>query len=356
MDEFLLHQVNQCGGEVLHARVASLDDVQEFALAAFQDVFLHSRGVDQNLQCWNTRNVRMQRRQELLINDGTQVVGQQLANLLALVHWEQVINTTKRLPCTGCVDGSKHQVAGFGSTHGGFKRFVVAHFTHQRDIRIFTNQRAQCIIEIDAINADFALIDGGFVVLEDVLDRIFNGHDVHLAAFVDVLQHGRDRSGLTTTGDAGKEHQALRKKRYLAKAGRKVQVFKLLDVAGDKTRCDRNFAARHEHVHAEAVLVVVVVSKVHRALVAENFLLPGVENILGHLEHEFLGDDIGLNVLQDTAMADARLQVRLHNKVAPAELNDRGEPKGPGLHPVAGLHAAALELDRAGEVLLSVVA
>ena len=108
---------------------------------------------------------------------------------------------------------------------------------------------------------------------------------MHLAALVDVLQHGCDRSGLTTAGDACKEHQTLRKKRYLAKAGRKVEVFKLLDIASDETRCDRNFAARHEHVHAEAVLVVVVVGKVHRALVAEDFLLPGIENILGHLEH-----------------------------------------------------------------------
>ena len=179
---------------------------------------------------------------------------------------------------------------------------------------------------------------------------------MHFAALVDVLKHGCDRSGLTTTGHACKEHQTLGKQRYLAQAGRKVQVFKLLDVASDETRCDRNFAARHEHVHAEAVLVVVVVGKVHRALVAEDFLLPGVKDIFGHLEHQFLGDDIGLNVLQDTAMADARLQVRLHNEIAPAELNDRGEPKGPCLHPVAGLHAAAIELDGAGEVLLSVVA
>ena len=244
----------------------------------------------------------------------------------------------------------------FSGAHGGFKRFIVTHFTHQRDVRVFTNQRAQCIIEIDAINADFALIDGGLVILKDVLNRIFNGHDVHLAALVDVLQHGGDRSGLTTAGDACKEHQALRKKRYLAKAGRQVEVFKLLDIAGDETRCDRNFATRHEHVHAEAVLVVVVVGKVHRALVAEDFLLTGVKDIFGHLEHEFLGDDVGLNVLQDAAMADARLEVRLHNEIAPAELNDRGEPKGPCLHPVAVLHAAAIKFDGAGEVLLSVVA
>ena len=74
------------------------------------------------------------------------------------------------------------------------------------------------------------------------------------------------------------------------------------------------------------------------------------------MEHQFLGDDVSLNVLQDTAMADARLEVRLHNEIAPAELNDRGEPKGPCLHPVAVLHAAAIKFDGAGEVLLSVVA
>jgi hypothetical protein len=153
-----------------------------------------------------------------------------------------------------------------------------------------------------------------------------------------------------------KSTSPLRGHGHLAEDRRQVQVLEALDVARDQSGRHRRLAARHEQVHAEPVLVVEVVGEVHRPLLAEDVLLALVEDVLRHLEHQVLGDDLGLDVLEDAAVADARLQVALDDQVAAAELDDGGEPERPSLHALAGLGAAVGELDRAGEELLAVVA
>ena len=104
---------------------------------------------------------------------------------------------------------------------------------------------------------------------EDVLDRIFDRHDVDALALVDVLQHRRDRRRLAGTGDTGEQDQPLRRQRDVAENLGQVQLLEPLDVARDQTSGDRRLAPRHEKVDAEAVRIVVVVGKVDLAVTVE---------------------------------------------------------------------------------------
>jgi hypothetical protein len=246
-------------------------------------------------------------------------------------------------------------VARLGCAHGGLERLVVAHLADERDVGVLADQRAQRVVEVDAVDADLALVDGCLVVLEDVLDRVLDRDDVHLLALVDVLQHRGDGRRLAGAGDAREEDEPLRREGHVAQGGRQVQVLELLDVARDESGRDRRLAARHEDIHAEAVLLVVVVCEVHRPLLAEDVELTLVEHVLRDLEHQVLRDHVDLDVLQDAAVADARLEVALDDEVAAAELDDGAQPEGPGLHPLAGRGAAAGEVDRARKKLLSVM-
>ena len=104
---------------------------------------------------------------------------------------------------------SEYEVTGFSGADRGFERFVVTHLADQHHVRILSHQCAQGFVEVNAVDADLALIDGRLVVLEDVLDRIFDRHDVNALAFIDVLQHRRDGGRLARTGDAREQNQSL---------------------------------------------------------------------------------------------------------------------------------------------------
>ena len=90
------------------------------------------------------------------------------------------------------MDGAKDEVSGFGGADGGFEGFLIAHFADEYDIGVFTDECAEGIVEIDAIDTDLTLVDECFGILEDVFDGIFDGDDMNGFSLVDVLEHGRN--------------------------------------------------------------------------------------------------------------------------------------------------------------------
>ena len=87
----------------------------------------------------------------------------------------------------------KDKVARFCSTDGSFESFLVTHFADENDVGIFADQCTQRFIEVQTVNADFALIDACLLILEYVLNGIFDGDDVDPSTHVHVLEHGRNR-------------------------------------------------------------------------------------------------------------------------------------------------------------------
>jgi hypothetical protein len=98
-----------------------------------------------------------------------------------------------------------HLVAGHGGAEGHFRGVGVADFADQDDVRVLAHHRADAVGEIELGRFRHrGLADHR----HRILDRIFEGHDVH-ALFVDVVEHRVERGGLAAAGGAGDQDDAF---------------------------------------------------------------------------------------------------------------------------------------------------
>ena len=95
-------------------------------------------------------------------------------------------------------------MTGHGSAQADFSGDLVAHFTHQDDVRILTQAGAQDALEgqVDLV-VDLHLIDAR----QAVFDRIFDGDDFLLRR-IELGQRSVERGGFTRAGGAGDQHHA----------------------------------------------------------------------------------------------------------------------------------------------------
>ena len=70
------------------------------------------------------------------------------------------------------------QVTGLRISDSGRHRLLVAHLADQNAIGGLAQRVAQADLKVERVGADLALIDDGFLVLENELDRIFEREDV----------------------------------------------------------------------------------------------------------------------------------------------------------------------------------
>ncbi|KFB70231.1 MAG: hypothetical protein AW09_004687 [Candidatus Accumulibacter phosphatis] len=89
------------------------------------------------------------------------------------------------------MQGGKYQVAGFRAGERQADGFEVAHLTYQNHVRVFPQSGAQGILEGEGVRTDFALVDQAFFRLVNKLDRIFDGENVAIRCFIDVIDHRR---------------------------------------------------------------------------------------------------------------------------------------------------------------------
>ena len=97
-------------------------------------------------------------------------------------------------------------MAGFSRSNSSFECFVVPHFTHEHDVGVFPHQGPQGFVEGQTVDANFTLVDVGFVVLEQVFDGVLDGDDVATLSLIDVLQHRSNGGRLARTGHPGKQN------------------------------------------------------------------------------------------------------------------------------------------------------
>ncbi len=264
--------------------MALLDDVEKFAFTTFKNILLDRGCSEQDLKSRNPRRgIGVKRLEQLLVNNGTDIESQQLSDLGNFTLFEEVIDTTEGLPCGRGVDGPEHNMAGFGRSNSGLECLFVPHLAHEDNIGIFSNERPQCLIEIQAVDTDFALIDRRLDFGEDVLDRVFDRHDVAPSSFIDVLEHGGDGCTLAAARDPCEENQTVGCECDITEKVWHMEIFEPLDFRCDQPAGVRHLSPAHEDIHTKSMVIVVVVGDVHLTVGGEDLVLVLIQYIFGYL-------------------------------------------------------------------------
>src|SRR5262249_28917656 len=149
---------------------------------------------------------------------------------------------------------------------------------YQNDVRVLTDGILEGLVPVDAIQADFALIDHRLLVGEGEFDRVFDGQDVQGFPLVDVVKHGGNGGALAAAGDTGQDDQPFRKITQLFNTGRQAQLFEAWNNIVDAPGHQRQSAALLEQTDAEAALVLADhVGKVHTAFFIQDFSMTFLE-------------------------------------------------------------------------------
>ena len=106
------------------------------------------------------------------------------------------------------VQGREDQVTRLGQRQRQLDGLEVAHLTHEEDVGVLPQGRAQRTLEGGAVGPHLSLGHGREAVLVDVLDRVLDGEDVHRPRLVDAVDDGGQRGRLPRSGRTGQEHQA----------------------------------------------------------------------------------------------------------------------------------------------------
>ncbi len=122
------------------------------------------------------------------------------------------------------VQRGEHQVPRFGGLHPGEDALTVADFADEDHVGILAHGIADTVGERFRVDADFALLELGEFIVEQVLDRVFNSDNAHRLGGVDLLEEGADRCALALAGGTGEQHQAARKLEDIAESLREAQI------------------------------------------------------------------------------------------------------------------------------------
>lgn len=170
-----------------------------------------------------------------------------------------------------------------------------------------------------------------FFVGQQVFDRVLDGEDVDVLALVHIVQHRGDGRGLAGAGDTREQHDALGLHRHLGHDRRQVEFLEPADGACDEAAGAGHLAAGLEDVHAEAVLLVVVVGEVGRPVLAHVLPLLLAQDVPGDLHKLLRGDRLGVQRLQGAADAEfgglAGLADQVRSLQLDARLQERAEPR-----------------------------
>ena len=113
------------------------------------------------------------------------------------------------------------------------------HFTHNDDVRVFTQGSLQSGVVRDGVFADLTLGHGTLFGKLQYLNRFFNCDDVILTLFVGNIHHGGKGGGLTGTDGTGHKNKTVVVVKEFPDGGgipfHEAQLFKLADVIGDQT-------------------------------------------------------------------------------------------------------------------------
>ena len=310
-DQFGFHQFEERLVESLHAFIgAGFDGGKEFVEAVFFDEFADGTRVEHDLDGGN--NAAGGRGNEALADDSLQGGRELPANLVAFVRGEKVESAADRGVRGGRVQRGQHQMAGVRSGEGGHEGLAVAHFSDDDDVGILAHDVNEGAFEAERVEADFALFDDRLFVVEHVLDRVFEGDDVALLGFVDVLDHRGQRAGFTAARGAGHQDDAALRASDFAQLLRQVQILEGRHVRFDEAHYECGHTALIEDVYAEAAEGGVDVRKISFLLAIQ----AGFEMFGQHVADDFLdlrgGGRIDLDGEQFARDADGGVMAGLY--------------------------------------------
>jgi hypothetical protein len=131
------------------------------------------------------------------------------------------------------------------------------------------------------VDADFALVHGATVVVEQVLDGVFDGQDMALAVVRPVVDHRGQRGALARTRSADNQQQTAPQQGQVLHDGRQTEGFEVRDGGVDQAGHHRGLAALAIDADAEAADVRRGVGEVGLQLPLEVGYLLGAHDRVG---------------------------------------------------------------------------
>ena len=83
------------------------------------------------------------------------------------------------------MEGGKYQMSGFCRRNRRGHGFRIAHLAYHNNIHILAEGLLERSMKILGINADFPLVNKGFIGLKNIFNRVFNRNNVLFAFIID---------------------------------------------------------------------------------------------------------------------------------------------------------------------------
>lgn len=189
------------------------------------------------------------------------------------------------------------------AAHAGSDGLGVPHLADQDHIRVLAHQGGQGLFVVEDIQADLSLGDDPLAVFVQILDRVFNGHDVTGPRTGNVVQHGRNGGGLAAPRGPYHQDQALRTLRDLAQGRRQMQGFKRRYGTVDPSGRQTDVATLAKDIDAEPTVRVTLVGEVQGPVLEESLLLIGAEDLKDHLFQLLGGQGLARGTLEAAQQA-----------------------------------------------------
>ena len=150
------------------------------------------------------------------------------------------------------MQGTKHKMPGFSDGQCQADGFQVSQLTHQHNIWVFPQSRAQSLAEAQRIAVHFALINQAFFALVNKFNGVFDSEYMVVTIFVDVVHHGGQSCGLARTCGAGNQYQPPRKQRNLSEHIAHTQLFKCQHIGGNGAKYSGGAAVLIKNIDPKA--------------------------------------------------------------------------------------------------------
>ncbi len=130
----------------------------------------------------------------------------------------------------------------------------VTHFPDQNHVGILPQGMPQRGGERQGVGADLTLVDHRHLVRVDELDRIFDGHDVHPASAVDLVDHCRQGRRLARPCGSGDQYQPTGHLGQLSHHRGHSQIVQTGSAVGNRPQHRAHRSPLEEDVHPEPAL------------------------------------------------------------------------------------------------------
>ena len=200
------------------------------------------------------------------------------------------------------VERREHEVARLRRVERDRHGLGVAHFADENHVRVLAERGAQRRGKARRVVADLPLADQAADVVVSELDRVLDRDDVVVPRAIDVVDHRRERGGLTRAGDARDQQEPAALHRELLEHLGQPELLELGLLRRDRSQHRADRPERQEHVDAEAAEVRHGVRRVDLAPIHQLAVHPLGETPVGDRVHVLGGDHAEVPLRHQTAV------------------------------------------------------